>query len=195
MIERPDWNYDSSGNALVPAAPSPEAVTREVATLEGPSVATQCALAHTFDGAIAMSRSAPAKRGVDGIMRADWDKSRDKAGRFLSKSDAELRGLWQREGGYEANLQRVLVAEQAMLAASENPDALPGHIAALPDAIARKAADHMRLSTTYGAGGGALKAEQFLNSLSESEIQEVRRWFGQMSRSDQDAVIAGFFSK
>ena len=81
---------------------------------------------------------------------------------------------WQREGGYQANVQRVLAAEQAILAASENPDALKGHIAALPDAIARKAADHLRLSTAYGPSGGALKIEQFLNSLSEAEFRLVQ---------------------
>ena len=61
------------------------------------------------------------------------------------------------------------------------------------DTIARKAADILRPSTAFGPSGGTLKAEQFLNSLSEFEFQEVRRWFGQMSRADQDAVIAGFF--
>ena len=41
------------------------------------------------------------------------------------------------------------------------------------DTIARKAADILRPSTAFGPSGGTLKAEQFLNSLSEFEFQEV----------------------
>ena len=41
---------------------------------------------------------------------------RDEQGRFLTKSDAELRQQWENEGGYEFNMQRVRDAEAIMLA-------------------------------------------------------------------------------
>src|SRR5215510_14101151 len=40
--------------------------------------------------------------------------------------------------------------------------------------IALKAADDLRLSTRCGPGASAVKAERFLNSLTESEFQTVR---------------------
>ena len=56
-----------------------------------------------------------------------------------------------------------------MLGLSENPAALQAHIATLPESIALKAADIMRLSTGCGPNGGVLKMEQFNNALTESE--------------------------
>jgi hypothetical protein len=54
---------------------------------------------------------------IDEIIRPDWsEKPRDEQGRFLTKSDAELRQQWENEGGYEFNMQRVRDAEAVMLA-------------------------------------------------------------------------------
>jgi hypothetical protein len=83
---------------------------------------------------------------------------------------------WAKEGGYSATVARVLQVEQAILSLSKNPQALQTAFNELPKDIALKAADHLRLSTRYGPGAGAAKAEQFLNSLTESEFQTVREW-------------------
>ena len=78
--------------------------------------------------------------------------------------------------------------EAAILNLSENPQALQAHIATLPEAIQLKATDVMRLSTAYGppGQGGALKLEQFINSLSPSEYQTFETWWRKFSRGDQD---------
>jgi hypothetical protein len=78
---------------------------------------------------------------------------------------------WAKEGGYLATVARVLQVEQAILSLSENPQALQTAFNELPKDIAL-----IRLSTRYGPGAGAAKAEQFLNSLTESEFQTVREW-------------------
>jgi len=74
---------------------------------------------------------------------------------------------------------------------SENPEALRNHVAQLPEAIQLKAADVMRLSTPYGKIGGAMKFDQFCESLTESEWQTFEKWWRGLSRGDQDAILAG----
>jgi hypothetical protein len=85
----------------------------------------------------------------------------------------------------------VLAVESAILNASENPQALQSHIATLPDDIQRKAADVMRLATAYGPPGvgGARKFEQFLDSLSPSELTTFENWWRGLSRGDQDVIL------
>jgi hypothetical protein len=73
-----------------------------------------------------------------------------------------------------------------MVAASPT---LQRHLNELPDDIARKAADRMRLSTGYGRDGGAIKFEAFLNSLSPSEFETFHTWWPGLSRGDQDAIF------
>src|SRR5262245_35219507 len=38
----------------------------------------------------------------------DWDKPRNEQGEFISKSDAEMRQQWEREGGYAVNGLKIL---------------------------------------------------------------------------------------
>jgi hypothetical protein len=70
-------------------------------------------------------------------------KPRNEQGRFLAKSDAELRAQWEREGGYQQKVQRVLAVESAILSRSENA-AGQSAINELPKDIVLKAADVMR---------------------------------------------------
>ena len=44
MVERPNWNFDNSGNAVVPAAPSSAVILREMETQSGPSPETAKAI-------------------------------------------------------------------------------------------------------------------------------------------------------
>ena len=81
-----------------------------------------------------------------------------------------------------------------MLAASKDADWLKESISELPKEVQLKAADVMRLSTSYGPNGGVLKAEQFLNSLSPSEFSTFQKWWRDLSRGDQDAIL-GAISK
>jgi hypothetical protein len=57
-----------------------------------------------------------------------------------------------------------------------HPEALQSAVATLPAAIQLKAADVMRLTTAYGPNGRALKLEQFLDSLSPSEMETFEKW-------------------
>ena len=86
---------------------------------------------------------------------------------------------------------RVRQVEQNILALSEHSQALQDAVSELPKDIQRNAADHMRLSTGYGRDGGAIKFEMFLNSLSPSEFDRFHKWWRDLSRGDQDAILAG----
>jgi hypothetical protein len=46
----------------------------------------------------------------------------------------------------------------------------------------------MRLSTAYGRNGGALKFEQFLNSLTP-RIETFHNFWRGLSKGDQDAIL------
>jgi hypothetical protein len=99
------------------------------------------------------------------IIRPDWsERPHNSQGQYITKSEADLHVQWQREGGFEANVARVQAVEAKILSLSENPQVLQNHIAPLPQSIQLKAADVMRLATGYRQGG-ALKFEQFINSL------------------------------
>lgn len=73
-----------------------------------------------------------AQHDVPAKLRPDWGKPRDESGRYITKSDAELRQQWEREGGNEANVAKVMATEQAILGLSDNPQALQVHVASLP---------------------------------------------------------------
>lgn len=189
MAERDNWagKFDSSGHAVVPAMPSIQSTHDSMMRGEAPTPEVQRA----FGVEPATSAApVPAKRGVDGIMRQDWDKRRNEQGQFITKSEGQLRETWAKEGGYEANVQRVLATEQAILGLSENPQALQSAINELPKDIALKAADAMRLATSYREGG-AIKFGMFIDSLSPSEYQTFETWWRKLSRGDQDAILAG----
>jgi hypothetical protein len=212
-VERPDWNFDNSGNAVVPAAPSPDQVIHEMQTQSGPSPETTRALAETTPAS--STAPVPAARDASGnIVREDWGKkpptvyaaperknfsglpdwgqARNEHGRFVTALEGELRQVWSEEGGYEVNRDRVLSVEHTMLSLSENPAALQTAMNELPNAIQLKAANIMRLSTGYGPNGGVMKLIQFEDSLTSSEQQQFKEWFAKLGEADQNAIIAGF---
>jgi hypothetical protein len=199
MVDRPDWNLPAS-------APSPEQVIREVATQDQPSPETAGALGEARPTVVSTqvrddkgniirpdwSKPEPVPAPVSkDPTRPDWNKPRNESGQFITQSENQLRETWEKEGGYQAAVVRIHEAESTMLSLSENPAGLQAAIAELPKDIAMKAADVLRLSTAYGQSGGAMKVEQFLNSLSESEFESFKQWFNKLSRSDQDALIYG----
>jgi len=72
--------------------------------------------------------------------------------------------------------------------------ALQAHVQQLPKDIQLKAADVMRLATAYGPNGGALKFEQFCDSLTPSQFETFHKWWRGLSRGDQDNIL-GAISK
>jgi hypothetical protein len=125
------------------------------------------------------------------LIRQDWsERPRGHDGKFIGKSEAELRSVWEREGGISAVAQRVLATEQNILSLSDDPAALQTSINELPKDIALKAADVFRLSPP-GFNREDRRIEQFLDSLSESEFQFLKTWWDKLSRGDQDAILAG----
>src|SRR5262245_31973602 len=179
-IARPDWNYDNSGNALVPAAPSHEQLVSDIAAHDGPT------------GAAASTPAAPApvpakvERDANGkIIRPDWnqppatvhaqeglpvkskgfsglpdwsDKPRNESGQYVSTSEGEYRARWSREGGVDHVVQTVMRKEAAMLSVAPTIEA---KIATLDKDFLMKAADHLRLSPGQGADGFWRSVKQF----------------------------------
>jgi hypothetical protein len=206
MIDRPTFNYDNSGNALVPAAPAPTEVISEIATQDQPSPKTSKALAP----ATAQPPAVTSVRDSDGrIIRPDWslpttevkanqisklpdwsEKPRNAQGQFVTKSQGELIEQWHKQGGYAQNVARVERAEQTMFALSEDPPKLAAAINELPRDVALKAAEHLALSSAPGKGW--LKFDQFLNALTESEFETVLAWSKKLSKSDRDAIFEAF---
>jgi hypothetical protein len=209
-IERKDWNYDNSGTAVVPASSSSieQQVLKEMQTGDGrPSPETQRALAESAPPVPAVTPVRDAKGNIirpdwskptptvyqkpeGNVTRPDWSKPRNEAGEFIGKSEAELRSVWEREGGVSAVAQRVLATESAIVSLSDNPAALQAAINELPKEIALKAVEVFRLSPP-GFNREDTRIGQFLDSLSESEFQELHKWFSKLSRNDQDAILAG----
>jgi hypothetical protein len=101
---------------------------------------------------------------------------RGENGRYISNALEAQLSRWDDEGGRDVVLGRVRDVEAKILAASDNPEALQSAVATLPAAIQLKAADVMRLTTAYGPNGRALKLEQFLDSLSPSEMETFEKW-------------------
>jgi hypothetical protein len=183
MVDRPDWNFDNSGNAVVPAdnLPAPAEVQRQIETMDGPPPTVKS------------TPNVPAKN-VSKL--ADWnydnqgnEKPRDSQGKYITASDAQLRAQWDKEGGFAQNAARVMQVEQTILGLSENAEALRSHIATLPESIQLKAADHLRLTASHGPLGGVLKFEAFCDSLSPSEWETFQGWWRKLSRGDQDAIL------
>src|SRR5262245_42826219 len=121
-IERPDFSTicNAQGQDLVPAATSdtPQSHQQLIAEMEA------------YPASVPATPTAPVpakSRGFSG--NPDWDQPRNAAGQFVTKSEGALREQWEREGGFEANVQRVLDAEQTILGMSENPAALQAHVA------------------------------------------------------------------
>lgn len=76
---------------------------------------------------------APAKKNISGLL--DWDKPRNEQGQFLSKSDADLRATWQREGSADQAIAKVRAVEATIMAASPDAAALQSHITAVRHSI------------------------------------------------------------
>jgi hypothetical protein len=120
MIDRPAFNYDNSGNPIVPAEASVEhnALVKAIESSDGPP--------HLWT----LPRL---KKNISGL--PDWDKPRNEQGQFLSKSDADLRATWQREGGADQAIAKVRAVEAKIMAASPDAAALQSHITAVRHSI------------------------------------------------------------
>src|SRR5262249_50189521 len=155
-IERPDWNFDNSGNLPVPATPPHEQLVSDIAAYDGPT------------GAAVSTPAAPVptkSKGFSGL--PDWgDKPRNESGQFVSKSESENRAHWEKEGGIAQVMQTAMRKEAAMLSVAPSIEA---KIATLDRGFLTKAVDHLRLSPSYGPDGFWRSVKQFEDSLSASE--------------------------
>ena len=130
---------------------------------------------------------APAKKNFSGL--PDWDKPRNEQGQFITKSDAELRQQWSKEGGLAHVAQVVTAKEKAMYAVAPSLEAkVTQH---LDKGLRMKAADHLRLGVSYGPTGFWDSVAQFENSLSPSERDAWGRFCRSLDADEQAALIYG----
>jgi hypothetical protein len=180
MVDRPDFSkmFDQSGNALVPAdnlPADPAETIRQIATMDGPQT-----------GLVQSSAPVPARKSFSGL--PDWDKPRNEAGQFITKSEG--RQTCQREGGLDRVAQAVRTAEAQMVALAPS---LQSQIAKLPNDIQLIAADHLRLAPS--AFREDKRFSQFLDAMSESQFSTFQKWFSGLSTTEQNAIIDTAMSK
>jgi hypothetical protein len=190
-IERPDWNYDASGGLPAPAnPPSPDTVIAMVEKGQAPTPEIQAALGvePTALTTTTPSTPVPAKRGIDGIMREDWSQPRNEQGRYVSKTEGEMRAVWYAEGGLAHVAQVVTHKEAAMLSVAPS---LQEKIATLDKSFLTKAADHLRLGVSYGPDGFWDSVARFEDSLSPSERDAWAKFCRSLDADEQGALIWG----
>jgi hypothetical protein len=140
-----DWGgkLDTSGNRIEPTAPSHQALIRAIEQDPGPpATADKSTAVEPYGYKQDWGRKEVAVRGPK-----DWDytpdgieRVRDAQGRYLSKSDAELRAQWAREGGIAHIAKTVMSKEQTMYAVAPSLQAkVTEH---LDKGFLMKAADH-----------------------------------------------------
>jgi hypothetical protein len=192
MIDRPDWSgkFDASGGEVAPALPSIADTHSAMERGLPPTPAQQSAFGVEPTTAPATtSTPVPAKRGIDGIMRQDWDKPRNETGQFVSKSEGEMRQQWDREGGIDAVAKIVTAKEQTMYSVAPSLEAkVTEH---LDKNFLMKAADHLRLGVSYGPNGFWDSVARFEDSLSPSERDAWARFCKSLDADEQAALIYG----
>jgi hypothetical protein len=142
-----DWadRFDAQGRELVPAAPSPDAVIKEIATSDGPSAATQSLVKSETNASppVPTNESADLYRPKNFSGLPDWsERPRDEAGRFVAKSS---------DAGIVASLG--LAPEVAAV------------LSAQPDGMA-SAVDNLRSSLSRIYGDDAAQVAEWAGELS-----------------------------
>jgi len=128
-----------------------------------------------------------AKRGIDGIMRKDWN--RNESGQFVTKSEADMRAQWAKENGIAQVVQTVMRKEQTMYSIAPSLEAkVTEH---LDRAFLMKAADHLRLSPGHGPDGFWRSVAQFEQSLSPSEREAWGKFCRSLNEYEQAALLYG----
>jgi hypothetical protein len=201
-MERKNWNYDNSGAPVAPATPSPEQVVAEIASgADGPSPATQSLVEPATTVVSTRVRDESGK-----ILRPDWSKpapvpavskdptrpnwnqpARDEGGRFLSKTDSEMRQVWDREGGLAHVAQTVMRKEETMYSVAPSLEAkVTEH---LDKGFLMKAADHLRLGVGHGPEGFWRSVAQFEDSLTPSEREAWAKFCRSLDADEQAALV------
>jgi hypothetical protein len=128
-----------------------------------------------------------AKRGIDGIMRKDWN--RNESGQFVTKSEADMRAQWAKENGIAQVGQTVMRKEQTMYSVAPSLEAkVTEH---LDRNFLMKAADHLRLSPGHGPEGFWQSVKQFEDSLSPSEREAWGKFCRSLNEDEQAALLYG----
>jgi hypothetical protein len=192
-IQRDDWGdkFDTTGRELIPALPSIQDTHNAMVKGEAPSAEVTRAFADdsTTHAASTTSTPVPAKRGIDGIMRQDWDKPRNESGQFVSKTEGEMRQQWDKEGGIDQVAKVVMAKEATMYSVAPSLEAkVTEH---LDKNFLMKAADHLRLGVSYGPNGFWDSVARFEDSLSPSERDAWARFCKSLNADEQAALIYG----
>ena len=224
MVERDNWagKFDTSGNAVVPAStmPSIETVSDMVVRGENPTAEITRAFADDSSPSVpAASKDSsgklvrpdwgpkpvtvhaqeglPVKRkSIDGIERADWDKPRDAQGQFITKSADELRQTWEREGGYEFNLQRAQQTTQAIVAlAGDDGPGLVASVDALPSEVQPLIHDLLRLQPTGNPAVTDRIIDDRFRRIPRQHKPAVKAWWDSLTENQVIAIFTYFDGK
>jgi hypothetical protein len=182
-INRDDWGsrFDSRGNDLVPAMPSPDAVLKEMQTGDGrPSAATQAAFAeHNATTPVPASKPRDPETGRY-IQRADWNY--DRTGREISTaSDNDLppnlvRDMHSSADGFDSQLAQMKTTAQRILA--DMPQNFAAHFDTLSPSIQEKAYRTMR---DYPHLDIYALIDRVQPQLTLSEMDEAQRWIRKLN--------------
>ena len=190
MADHPDWNFDNSGNAVVPADAPMEhtALVAEIANSDRPS---QASVPATRDGnVLAKSKS------IDGIPREDWSKPRDESGRYVTNSADELRKRWADEGGYAFNLQRAGETTRWILAlAGDEGDALAASVDALPSQVQPYIHDLLRIQPTGNPKTTDRILTERLRAIPQQHKAAVNAWIEALTDNQHNAIFSYFDGK
>jgi hypothetical protein len=191
MDDRPDWSgkFDSSGGALVPAAPTPDQVISAVERGIPPTPEQQRAL--LGDATTAAPVPAKVQRDASGnVIRPDWNvPARNESGQFITKSEGELRETWAKESGLAHVAQTVMRKEQTMYSVAPSLQAkVTEH---LDKGFLMKAVDHLRLGVSYGPDGFWRSIAQFEDSLTPAERDAWGKFCRSLDEDEQAALLYG----
>jgi hypothetical protein len=146
------------------------------------------------DGNTIIRQDAVPARSFSG--KPDWnydndgnEKPRDESGRYLSRSEAEMRAVWDREGGVDQVAQIVTRKEATMYSVAPTLEAkVTEHF---DKALLTKAADHLRLGVSYGPTGFWDSVARFEDSLSPSERDAWAKFCRSLDEDEQAALLWG----
>jgi len=185
-IDRPDWNFDvpaKGGESLPPLSERGGQGARVVERPTVPSVADDLpADQDTIDASIIESGA---------LTPAEIAEMRGQAPGAGVNLDPDLRETWEKQGGFEKNLERAQGTATRILEASGDADALQAHFDGLPAVIQTKVFDFLRLEPDKRPGSAIDLIAAFEGSLRPAEKEIYRNWVAGLSEGQRAAIIVG----
>jgi hypothetical protein len=182
----PDWNYEtpSSGEGAQGFPDRPV----------------------TSDAPAPPAASVPAKVEPGAIQRTDWtgEESQPQGGEDvqLPSSDPgaafglgpDLVATWEREGGFQANLERAQATVGKVLSVEGIGD-LESKFDGLPRNIQTKVFDVLRLSPSNSPDAALMRVEQIEKSLTPDELATAEKWLKSLTPEQSRALLYGLGNK